>query len=140
MYVFSVFLADCKPSFTATPNSGNDVYVLDGASFEDLIWNYNSDGSTLENVKLLYFNPDSTTAIVAKKLASSQQLQIFGSSGYSGRVQIRGSATFRILNIIPSDSRTFQCRVTFTNADPPEIQNNAKLVVVGKSPTTLLCI
>ena len=133
MYVFSVFLADCKPSFTATPNSGNDVYVLDGASFEDLIWNYNSDGFTLEKVELLYFNPDSTTAIVAKKLASSQQLQIFGSSGYSGRVQIRESATFRILNIIPSDSRTFQCRVAFTNADPPEIQNNAKLVVVGKS-------
>ena len=130
--MFSFFLADCAPSFTVTPNNGNKVYVLDRASFRDLVWDYKSDGFILEKVELLYLKPDFRTAPVAKKVPG-QQLQIFSSSGYSGRVEFYGNGTFRILNIVSSDSRIFQCRISFTNADPPEYQNNAELIVVGKS-------
>ena len=132
LYLFSVFLADCMPSFIRTPNNGSTIYVLERASFHDLVWDYNSDGFTLEKVELLYVKQNSTTALVAKKVPG-QQLQIFSSSGYSGRVEFHGRATFRILSVVPRDSRIFQCRLSFTNVVPPEFHSDAELVVVGKS-------
>jgi len=124
------------PSFTRTPNNGNKIYVLDRASFHDLVWEYNPDGFTLEKVELLYVKPNSTTALVAKKVPG-QQLQIFSSSGYSGRVEFHGRATFRILSVVPRDSRIFQCRLSFTNVVPPEFHSDAELVVVVPPSITL---
>ena len=129
--VFFSFLADCLPSFTQFPNSGNPTYVAEGAGSVTLAWNYNSDGFSLLRVDLLYIIPGPRTVIVARKVPA-QNLRVYSSSGYTGRISFSDRATFQISNIVQSDSRTFQCRLSFLNSDPPEFQRNAEVVVVGE--------
>ena len=135
MYVlFYLFVsADCQPqpSFTVIPNNGNPIYVTEGASFLTLAWDYNADGLTVRDVFLVY-TTGAHEVVVARK-APNQPLQINPVSGYDGRLTFRGKATFTISSIVPSDSKTFKCRVAFTTFDPPEIQrSNVEVVVVGE--------
>ena len=129
--VFSSFLADCLPFFTQSPNSGNPTYVGEGARSVTLAWDYNSDGFSLLHVDLLYIIPGPQTVIVTRK-APGQNLIVYSPSGYTGRISFSDRATFQISNIVQSDSRIFQCRLSFSNSDPPEFQQNAEVVVVGE--------
>ena len=129
---FLFVFADCQqPSFTAIPNNGNSIYVTEGAGSLTLTWDYNADGLTVDRVFLMYVNRVDEV-IVARK-APSGSLEINPHSGYDGRVTFRGRATFEISSIVPSDSRIFECRVTFTTISPGQIsESNVEVVVVGE--------
>ena len=132
MHLCLFILADCQrqPSFTAIPNNGNPSYVTEGAGSLTLAWDYNADGLTVERVSLLYLN-GVDEVIVARK-APSQPLEIAPLSGYDGRLTFRGRATFEISSIVPSDSRIFRCKVSFTTISPGQISSNVEVVVVGE--------
>ena len=126
------FLVDCLPSFTQSPNSGNPTYVADGASSVTLAWDYNAGQFQLLFVDLLYTIPGPKTVVVARKMPR-KDLIVYSSSGYAAeRISFTGTATFQISNIVQSDSRTFQCRIMFSDSTPPEYQDNAVVVVVGE--------
>ena len=130
--LFFLFVrADSQPSFTVIPNNGNPIYVTEGASSLTLAWDYNADGRTVKEVFLVYVN--GANAVVVAGKAPSGSLQMNLRSGYNGRVTFRGRATFTISSIVPSDSRIYNCRVTFTTFNPPEISSsNVEVVVVGE--------
>ena len=131
MFFLLFVLTECQPSFTVIPNNGNTIYVNRDTNSLTLAWDYNADGRTVNEVFLLYRVGGNDVVIAGKP--SSQTLQINPASGYNGRVSFSGRATFTISNIVPSDSRIYKCRVSFTTYDPPEIsQSNVEVVVVGE--------
>ena len=113
------------------PNNGNTIYVNRDTSSLTLAWDYNADGRTVNEVFLLYRKGGHDVVVIAGKRLN-QPLQINSASGYNGRVSFSGRATFMISNIVPSDSRIYKCRVSFTTYDPPEISSNIEVVVVGE--------
>ena len=128
---------DCQP--TLIPLRGSKVYVLDGSSFYDLTWSYNTDGRTIKEVQLKYGGTGNIDITVAG-ITPTGQLQVNPASSYtdskiifsgslSGNV---GQITFRISNIVQSDSRIFKCDLSFNSFNPPDIQRSVELVVVGK--------
>ena len=124
-------LAECQPSFTVIPNNGNTIYVNRDTSSLTLAWDYNADGRTVDTVILVYVEGSHAVVIAGKR--PGQSLQIDPPSGYSGRVSFSGRATFTISNIVPSDSRIYKCRVTFTTFSPHEIsRSDVEVVVVGE--------
>ena len=129
--IFLLFvLAECQPSFTVIPNNGNTIYVNRDTSSLTLAWDYNADGRTVDTVILMYVEGGHNVVIAGKH--TNKPLQIEQAS-YSGRVSFSGRATFTISSIVPSDSRIYKCRVTFTTFNPIEIsRSNVEVVVVGK--------
>ena len=84
----------------------------------------------------LYLEADQDV-LVAAKYFPSNQFNVFPNTGYTGRVEFSGSATFTIKNIVPSDSRRFKCVINFNT--PPKnpgaitsIKSAVKVVVVGE--------
>ena len=128
---------DCQP--TLTPLRGSKDYVNDGSSFYNFTWNYNTDGRTIQEVQLKYGGTGNIDITVAGRTPTGQ-LQINAASGYSAsRISFFGSLsgsvgkiTFRISNIVQSDSRIFKCDLRFTTFNPPSVQSSVELVVVGK--------
>ena len=128
---------DCQP--TLIPLRGSKVYVLDGSNSYDLTWNYNTDGRTIKEVQLKYGGTGNSDITVAGRTPTGQ-LQVNAASGYSAsRISFFGSLsgsvgqiTFRISNIVQSDSRIFKCDLSFNSFNSPGIQSSVKLVVVGK--------
>ena len=128
---------DCQP--TLTPLRGDTVYVLDGSNSYDLTWSYNTDGRTIQEVQLKYGGTGNIDITVAGRTPTTQ-LQVNAASGYSAsRISFFGSLsgnvgqiTFRISNIVQSDSRIFKCDLRFTTFNPPSVQSSVELVVVGK--------
>ena len=128
---------DCQP--TLNPSRGSKVYVIDGSSFHDLTWNYNTDGRTIKEVQLKYVGTGNFDITVAGRTLTGQ-LQVNPASGYSAsRISYSGSLsgnvgqiTFRISNIVQSDSRIFKCDLSFNSFNPPDIQSSVELVLVGK--------
>lgn len=140
MYYNSFWLhtfTDSQPSLT--PSNGYKVYVIDGSSFYNLTWSYNTDRRTITKVRLKYVAPGNIDITVAGRTATGQ-LQVNPASGYSvNRISIFGplsgnvgQITFRIFNISQSDSRIFKCELSFNSFNPPDIQSQIKLVVAGK--------
>ena len=133
-----VSLVDSQP--TLTPVSGNKLYVTSGSSSFDLSWNYNTDGRTINEVFLKYVgtrNNDGDVTVAGKTPTS--RLRVNPLSVYSGRITFFGSLTanvgkitFRISNIVQSDSRIFKCDLSFTSFNPPDVQNAVELVVIGE--------
>lgn len=131
-----VSLVDSQP--TLTPVIGNKLYVTNGSSSFDLSWNYNTDGRTIKEVELKYASTGNIDVTVAGR-TSFTRLQVNPASGYSGRITFSGSLTanvgkitFRISNIVQSDSRIFRCDLSFTTFNPPNVQNSVELVVIGE--------
>ena len=129
---------DCQP--TLIPLRGSIVvYVLDGSNSYDLTWNFNTDGRTVKEVQLKYRGTGNADITVAGRTPTGQ-LQVNPLSGYSAsRIRFTGSLsgnegqiTFRISNIVQSDSRIFKCDLSFESFNPPDIQSSIELVVVGK--------
>ena len=128
---------DCQP--TLTPLRGSKDYVIDGSSFYDLTWNYNTDGLTIKEVQLKHSGTGNFDISVAG-ITPTTPLQVNPLSGYSAsRIGFSGSLsgnvgqiTFRISNIVQSDSRIFKCELSFNSFNPPDIQSSVELVVVGK--------
>ena len=130
-FILFLYIAVCRPSFTVIPNNGNTIYVNKGASSLTLAWDYNTDGRTVDTVLLVYIEGSRDVIIAGKR--PNQPLQINTASGYDGRVSFSGRVTFTISNIVPSDSRIYKCRVTFTTFNPIEIsRSNVEVVVVGE--------
>ena len=135
--VFFHAFTDCQP--TLTPLGGSKDYVNDGANVYDLTWNYNTDGRTIRDVQLKYGGSGNIDITVAG-ITPTTQLQVNPLSGYStNRISftrpLSGNSrqiTFRISNIVPSDSRIFKCDLSFDSFNPPDIQSSVELVVVGK--------
>ena len=131
LFYFVSVIAVCQPSFTVIPNNGNTIYVNRATSSLTLAWDYNADGRTVDTVILVYI--EGSHAVVVAGKSGNQPLQINPASGFSGRVSFSGRATFTISNIVPSDSRIYKCRVTFTTFSPHEIsRSNVEVVVVGE--------
>ena len=131
-----VSLVDSQP--TLSPVIGNKLYVTSGSSSFDLSWNYNTDGRTITVVFLKYAGTGNNDVTVAGKTPTSR-LIVNPASGYSGRITFSGSLTanvgkitFRISNIVQSDSRIFKCDLSFTSFDPPDVENAVELVVIGE--------
>ena len=135
--VFFHAFTDCQP--TLTPPGGSKSYVNDGVNVYDLTWKYNTDGRTIKEVQLKYGGSGSIDITVAG-ITPTTQLQVNPFSGYSAsRISFPrslsgnvGEITFRISNIVPSDSRIFKCDLSFTSFNPPDVQSSIELVVVGK--------
>lgn len=129
-------MVDSQP--TLTPVIGNKLYVTSGSSSFDLSWNYNADGRTIEEVDLKYVGTGNNDLVVARE-TSIFQFQVNPASGYSGRITFSGSLTanvgkitFRISNIVQSDSRIFKCDLSFTSFNPPDVQSSVEVVVIGE--------
>lgn len=129
-------MVDSQP--TLTPVIGNKLYVTSGSSSFDLSWNYNADGRTIEEVDLKYLGTGNNDLVVARE-TSIFQFQVNPASGYSGRITFSGSLTanvgkitFRISNIVQSDSRIFKCDLSFTSFNPPDVQSSVEVVVIGE--------
>lgn len=129
-------MVDSQP--TLTPVIGNKLYVTSGSSSFDLSWNYNADGRTIEEVDLKYVGTGNNDVVVARG-TSIFQFQVNPASGYSGRITFSGSLranvgkiTFRISNIVQSDSRIFKCDLSFTSFNPPDVQSSVEVVVIGE--------
>lgn len=129
-------MVDSQP--TLTPVIGNKLYVTSGSSSFDLSWNYNADGRTIEEVDLKYVGTGNNDLVVARE-TSIFQFQVNRASGYSGRITFSGSLTanvgkitFRISNIVQSDSRIFKCDLSFTSFNPPDVQSSVEVVVIGE--------
>ena len=120
-----VTLIDCAPIFTALPNNGNPVYQLQGKSVI-LSWFYNPDGKTVDEIEWSF----NVNQRIATKVPSTGLISI--DPAYTGRVEVSGSATIKLLTVQAKDSGTYECRVTFTEFS--RIINVAKLIVVGKYP------
>ena len=135
--VFFHAFTDCQP--TLTPPGGSEDYVNDGSNGYNLTWNYDTDGRTIKEVQLKYSGAGNADITVAGRTPTGQ-LQVNPLSGYSAsRISFTGSLsgskghiTFRISNIVQSDSRIFKCDLSFNSFNPPDIQSSIKLVVVGK--------
>ena len=135
--VFFHACTDCQP--TLTPPGGSEDYVNDGSNVYDLTWRYNTDGRTIKEVQLKYSGTRNADITVAGRTPTGQ-LQVNPGSGYSAsRISFTGllsesvgQITFRISNIVPSDSRIFKCDLSFNSFNPPDIQSSIELVVVGK--------
>ena len=125
-YSFILALIDCAPSFTGTPNSGNPVYQLQGNAVI-LSWFYNTDGKTVDEIEWS-FKTDNVNRGIAFRVPSTGVIYIY--PAYTGRVEVSGSATIKLLTVQAKDSGTYECRVTFT--DFSRIINDAELIVVGK--------
>ena len=118
---------------------GSVDYVNDGSNVYDLTWRYNTDGRTIKEVQLKYSGTRNADITVAGRTPTGQ-LQVNPGSGYSAsRISFTGllsesvgQITFRISNIVPSDSRIFKCDLSFNSFNPPDIQSSIELVVVGK--------
>lgn len=133
-----ISFVDSQP--TLTPVIGNKLYVTSGSSSFDLSWNYNTDGRTIKEVVLKYVgtrNNDVDVTVAGR--TPTFRLQVNPASGYSGRITFFGSLTanvgkitFRISNIVQSDSRIFKCDLSFTSFNPPDVQNAVELVVIGE--------
>ena len=127
---------DCQPTLT---QSRSKDYVIDGSSFYNFTWNYNTDGRTIQEVQLRYSGTGNIDITVAGRTPTTQ-LQVNPASGYSAsRISFSGSLTgnvgqitFRISNIVQTDSRIFKCDLRFTTFNPPNVQSSVELVVVGK--------
>ena len=128
---------DCEP--TLTPLKGSKVFEFNGSNYYDLTWDYNTDGRTIKEVQLKYIGVGNNDVTVAGRTPTGQ-LQVNPASGYtdskissfgslSGNV---GQITFRISNIVQSDSRIFKCDLSFNSFNPPDVQSSVELVVVGK--------
>lgn len=131
-----VSLVDSQP--TLTPVIGNKLYVTSGSSSFDLSWNYNTDGRTIKEVLLKYVGTRNYDVVVAGRKPFSR-LQVNPLSVYPGRITFFGSltgnvgkVTFRISNIVLSDSRIFKCDLSFMSFNPPDVQNAVELVVIGE--------
>ena len=104
-----------------------------------MTWDYNTDGRTIKEVQLKYGGTGNSDITVAGRTPTGQ-LQVNAASGYSAsKISYSGSLsgsvgqiTFRISNIVQSDSRIFKCDLSFDSFNPPDIQSSIKLVVVGK--------
>ena len=104
-----------------------------------MTWNYNTDGRTIKEVQLKYVGTGNFDITVAGRTLTGQ-LQVNPASGYSAsRISYSGSLsgnvgqiTFRISNIVQSDSRIFKCDLSFNSFNPPDIQSSVELVLVGK--------
>lgn len=118
-------LADCQPSFTGSPNNGNPVYQFQGNSVT-LSWFYNPDGRTVADIEWSF----NVNQRIATKVQSTGVLNI--DPAYTGRVEVSGSASLKLLNIQGKDSGKYQCRVLFTTFNPRRITDEAELIVVGK--------
>ena len=135
--VFFHAFTDCQP--TLTPLGRSKDYVNDGANVYDLTWSYNTDGRTIKEVQLKYGGSGNIDITVAG-ITPTTQLQVNPLSGYSAsRISFTrplsgnvGQITFRISNIVQSDSRIFKCDLSFNLFNPPDIQSSVELVVVGK--------
>ena len=135
MCFISIVLLECNPAFTSKPNGGATIHVRNGESALTLTWGYNSAGEIVEEV-YLYVEADQDV-LVAAKYFPSNQFNVFANTGYTGRVEFSGSATFTIKNIVPSDSRRFKCVINFNT--PPQnpgaitaINSAVEVVVVGE--------
>ena len=135
--VFFHACTDCQP--TLTPPGGSEDYVNDGSNVYDLTWRYNTDGRTIQEVQLKYSGTGNADITVAGRTPTGQ-LRVNPGSGYSAsRISFTGSLsgsvgqiTFRISNIVQSDSRIFKCDLSFNSFNPPNILSSIELVVVGK--------
>ena len=104
-----------------------------------MTWNYNTDGRTIKEVQLKYGGTGNVDVTVAGRTPTGQ-LQVNPLSGYSAsRIRFTGSLsgnegqiTFRISNIVQSDSRIFKCDLSFNSFNSSDIQSSVELVVVGK--------
>lgn len=132
---------ECAPSFTQKPNNGKDYYVLNGTDILNLIWDYNSDGESVQEVSLLYVNESSGSDVYVAAKFGNSPLSIYHSS-YTGRVHFFGRATFRIHKIIPSDNRQFKCLVRFVvpvkPGIPPQMTSPVQRVIVVVRPSITL--
>ncbi|XP_068687443.1 protein turtle homolog B-like isoform X1 [Montipora foliosa] len=131
---------ECAPWFTLKPNNGNDYYVLNGTNTLSLIWDYNSDGESVREVSLLYFDESTRSDVYVAAKFGSSALIVYNS--YTGRVQFFARATFTIDKIIPSDSREFKCLVNFnmppvTPGIQPGMSSAVRVVVVVPPSITL---
>ncbi|KAJ7320930.1 Protein turtle A-like [Desmophyllum pertusum] len=87
------------------------------------------DGQTVTTVELSYTQTGGNDVLIARKYPG-QALQILAASGYSGRISSSGDATFTISNIVKSDSRTFECKVSFTDINNLWIRDFVEVIVV----------
>ncbi|XP_068687448.1 hemicentin-2-like isoform X1 [Montipora foliosa] len=131
---------ECAPWFTQEPNNGNDYYVLNGTNTLSLIWDYNSDGESVREVSLSYFDESTGSDVYVAAKFGSSALIVYDS--YTGRVQFFARATFTIDKIIPSDSRQFKCLVNFNMPPvnpgiPPGMASAVRVVVVVRPSITL---
>ena len=129
---------DCEPTLTPLKGS-NKVFEFNGSNYYDLTWDYNTDGRTIREVQLKYIGAGNNDITVAGRTPTGR-LQVNPASGYStNRISFTGplsgnvgKITFRISNIVQSDSRIFKCDLSFASFNPPDIQSSVELVVVGK--------
>lgn len=127
IYGHYFILIDGAPKFIKTPSMNGKVYVNEGANSFVLSWDYNSDGETVNWVDLMYGDE----ILIARKTAN-KELEISPTSGFIGRMNFSGNATFKLWNIVQSDGRKFECKVYFKSVVSPWIKSRVQLVVVGK--------
>ena len=137
--MFSFFLADCQPTFFSKPGNDGKLYVLNGQNSVTLTWTYSTSGNTILWVDFQYAEGQSDRLVARKQPPlNNGVLQIPRNNGYNNRVTYTGStgtASFEVKNIVPSDSRIFECKVTFTSVDDPWIESAVELIVAGKCYT-----
>ena len=129
-------LADCQPSFFSKPGNNGTLYVLNGQNSVTLTWTYSASGNAILWVDFQCHEGQSDKLVARKKPPlDNGVLQIPNNNGYNDRVAYtgsRGTASFEVKNIVPSDSRIFECKVTFDSVNHPWIESAVKLIVAGK--------
>ena len=108
------------------------MYQLQGNA-KILSWFYNTDGKTVDDIEWS-FKVNNINQRIATRVPSTGVINI--APAYTGRVEVSGSATIKLLTVQAKDSGTYECRVTFT--DFSRIINDAELIVVGKYQHLLL--